>query len=345
MRAARIFEDLSLRLADVQAPAPGPGEVLVRVHAAGVCGTDLHILDGMIKPDPYPMTIGHEAAGVVAEAGEGAKLRAGDRVAVYNKLFCGWCEQCLAGRPNICDTEPGQLGFNMDGGDAEYVAVPERNLVPGPDSVNFATAAVLTCAGMTAVHATKLSGLRLGQTAVVDGIGGVGILVTQAARQAGARVIAVADSEQKRQFALEYGATDGVVVAAPDDYEKLPSAVRELTGGRGADVFFELVGTTGSMTAGVRCLAKGGRFVSTGYTDQPLNVHPIEFILSETSLVATVAATRQDLADAIGLAATGAMTVPIAGRFPLGGVSDALDALRQRGVLGRQILDLASPEG
>jgi propanol-preferring alcohol dehydrogenase len=345
MRAARIFEDLSLRLADVQAPAPGPGEVLVRVHAAGVCGTDLHILDGMIKPDPYPMTIGHEAAGVVAEAGEGAKLRAGDRVAVYNKLFCGWCEQCLAGRPNICDTEPGQLGFNMDGGDAEYVAVPERNLVPVPDSVNFATAAVLTCAGMTAVHATKLSGLRLGQTAVVDGIGGVGILVTQAARQAGARVIAVADSEQKRQFALEYGATDGVVVAAPDDYEKLPSAVRELTGGRGADVFFELVGTTGSMTAGVRCLAKGGRFVSTGYTDQPLNVHPIEFILSETSLVATVAATRQDLADAIGLAATGAMTVPIAGRFPLGGVSDALDALRQRGVLGRQILDLASPEG
>jgi propanol-preferring alcohol dehydrogenase len=345
MRAARIFEDLSLRLADLPAPAPGPGEVLVRVHAAGVCGTDLHILDGMIKPDPYPMTIGHEAAGVVAEAGEGAKLRAGDRVAVYNKLFCGWCEQCLAGRPNICDTEPGQLGFNMDGGDAEYVAVPERNLVPVPDSVNFATAAVLTCAGMTAVHATKLSGLRLGQTAVVDGIGGVGILVTQAARQAGARVIAVADSEQKRQFALEYGATDGVVVAAPDDYEKLPSAVRELTGGRGADVFFELVGTTGSMTAGVRCLAKGGRFVSTGYTDQPLNVHPIEFILSETSLVATVAATRQDLADAIGLAATGAMTVPIAGRFPLGGVSDALDALRQRGVLGRQILDLASPEG
>jgi propanol-preferring alcohol dehydrogenase len=345
MLAARIFEDLSLRLADLPIPVPGLGEVLVRVHAAGVCGTDLHILDGMIKPDPYPMTIGHEAAGVVAEAGEGARLRVGDRVAVYNKLFCGWCEQCLAGRPNICDTEPGQLGFNMDGGDAEYVAVPERNLVLVPDAVDFATAAAATCAGMTAVHATKLSGLRLGQTAVVDGIGGVGILVTQAARHAGARVIAVADSEPKRQLALEHGATDGVVVAAPDDYEKLPSAVRALTGGRGADVFFELVGTTGSMAAGVRCLAKGGRFVSTGYTDQPLTVHPIEFILSETSLVATVAATRQDLADAIGLAASGAMTVPIAGRFPLGGVTGALDALRQRGVLGRQILDLASPEG
>ncbi len=341
MRAARIFEDLSLRLVDVPTPVPGPGEVLVRVHAAGVCGTDLHILDGMIKPDPYPMTLGHEAAGVVAVTGEGAGLQAGDRVAVYNKHFCGWCEQCLAGRPNICDREPGQLGFNTDGGDAEYLVVPERNLVPVPDTVDFATAAVLSCAGMTAVHAAKLSVLRLGQTAVVNGIGGVGILVTQAARHAGARVIAVADSADKRQLALEHGATDGVIAAVPEDYEDLPAAVRELTGGRGADVFFDLVGTTGSMTAGIRCLAKRGRLVCTGYTDQSLSVHPIEFILSETSLVATVAATRQDLVDALGLAASGAMTVPIAGRFPLDGVDGALDALRKRGVLGRQILDLA----
>jgi len=130
MRAARIFEDLSLRVDEAPDPSPGPGEVLVRVHAAGVCGTDLHILDGMIKPDPYPMTVGHEAAGVVEAAGEGAGVSPGDRVAVYNKLYCGACEQCLTGRHNICDNEPGQLGFNMDGGDAEYVVVPARNLVP-----------------------------------------------------------------------------------------------------------------------------------------------------------------------------------------------------------------------
>jgi alcohol dehydrogenase, propanol-preferring len=294
----------------------------------------------MIKPDPYPMTIGHEAAGVVEAAGEGAALSPGDRVAVYNKIFCGTCEQCLAGRPNVCDREPGQLGFNTDGGDAEYVAVPERNLVPVPDAVDFATAAVLTCAGMTAVHATKLSGLRLGTTAVVNGIGGVGILVVQAARAAGARVIAVADSAEKRDLALSHGAADGIIIAGAQDYATLPSAVRELTAGRGADVFFELVGTTETMTAGVRCLAKGGTFVATGYTDQPLNVHPIEFILSEASLVSTVAATRQDLEDALRMAAGGALTVPIAGRYPLDGVQGALDALRKRAVLGRQILDL-----
>jgi alcohol dehydrogenase, propanol-preferring len=340
MRAARIFDDLSLRVTDVPVPAAGPEQVLVRIHAAGVCGTDLHILDGMIKPDPYPMTIGHEAAGVVERAGDDTSLSPGDRVAVYNKLFCGWCEQCLAGRPNICDREPGQLGFNMDGGDGEYVVVPERNLVPVPDNVDFATAAVLTCAGMTAVHATQMSGLRLGDTAVVDGIGGVGILVVQAARAAGARVIAVADSSDKQDLARRHGAADGIVLAGAADYATLPERVRELTGGRGADVFFELVGTTDSMTAGIRCLAKGGRFVSTGYTDQPLTVHPIEFILSETSLVATVAATRHNLEDALRLAEAGEMTVPIASRYPLDGIQDALDALRKRGVLGRQVLEL-----
>jgi propanol-preferring alcohol dehydrogenase len=340
MRAAQIHEDLTLGVDSVDTPSPGRGEVLVRIHAAGVCGTDLHILDGMIKPDPYPMTVGHEAAGVVESTGDGVRLTVGARVAVYNKLFCGACAQCLVGRHNLCDREPGQLGFNRDGGDADYVVVPERNLVVVPEGVDLATAAVLTCAGMTAVHATKLSGLRIGDTAVVNGIGGVGILVVQAARRAGARVIAVADTPEKMALAQAHGAAGGVVLAGADGYESVPEQVRGLSDGRGADVFFELVGTTASMTAGVRTLAKGGRFVSTGYTDQVLTIHPIEFILSETSLVSTVAATLPDLEDALLLAAEGAMVVPIAGRYPLEGISDALTALRQRTVLGRQILEL-----
>ena len=341
MQAARIHEDLTLRLDDVDTPQPGRGEVLVRIHAAGVCGTDLHILDGMIKPDPYPMTLGHEAAGVVEAVGDDVSLQPGDRVAIYNKIFCGHCEQCLRGRQNICDNEADQLGFNRDGGDADYVVVPEQNAVVMPAGVDFAAAAVLTCAGMTAMHATKLSNLRVADTAVVDGIGGVGILVVQAAAHAGARVIAVADSEEKLQFAREHGARDGLLVATPEAYDDLAGGIRELTDGRGTDVFFELVGTTRSMTAGIRSLAKGGRFVSTGYTDQQIEIHPIEFILPESSFISTVAATRIDLQDAMALAASGALTVPIAGTFPLEDVSAALDALRQRGVLGRQVLQIA----
>jgi propanol-preferring alcohol dehydrogenase len=344
MRAARIHDDLTLAIDSVDTPSPARGEVLVRIHAAGVCGTDLHILDGMIKPDPYPMTVGHEAAGVVEAVGEGVRMAVGTRVAVYNKLFCGACAQCLVGRHNLCDGEPGQLGFNRDGGDAEYVVVPEHNVVPVPDGVDLASAAVLTCAGMTAVHATKLSSLRIGETAVVNGVGGVGILVIQAARRAGARVIAVTDTQDKLELARSHGAVEGLVVSGADGYDTVAEQVRALSGGRGADVFFELVGTTASMTAGVRSLAKGGRFVSTGYTDQSLTIHPIEFILSETSWVSTVAATRPDLEDALQLAAEGAMVVPVAGRYPLEGISDALTALRQRAVLGRQVLELVGAE-
>ncbi len=184
------------------------------------------------------------------------------------------------GRTNICDNEPEQLGFNRDGGDAEYVVVPEQNAVPVPDGVDLATASVLTCAGMTAIHATKLSGLRLGDTAVVDGIGGVGILVAQAAAHAGARVIAIGDSEEKldarRRSTVRATACSSTRLRATT---RSPERVRALTDGRGIDVFFELVGTTQTMTAGIRSLAKGGRFVSTGYTDQsardpPDRVHP-----------------------------------------------------------------------
>jgi threonine dehydrogenase-like Zn-dependent dehydrogenase len=153
-------------------------------------------------------------------------------------------------------------------------------------------------------------------------------------------VIAIADSEEKLQLALDHGAADGVLVDTADVYDGLAGRIRELTGGRGADVFFELVGTTRTMAAGIRSLAKGGRFVSTGYTDQSIEIHPIEFILSETSLVSTVAATPLDLRGALALAAAGAMRVPVAGRFPLAGLEEALAALRGRSVLGRQVLEL-----
>ena len=132
---------------------------------------------------------------------------------VYNKIFCGACEQCLAGRQNICDNEPGQFGFNLNGGYAEYLSAPSRNLIPLPDTVDYATASVLACAGMTAVHAARLSNLSVGETAVVNGIGGVGSMVLQVAALAGARVLAVADTPEKLTMARSYGAEGGIVVA------------------------------------------------------------------------------------------------------------------------------------
>src|SRR5579859_6882484 len=314
MRAVQIWEDLSLRIGECEAPRPGAGQVLVRVRAAGVCGTDLHITSGMHRPDHYPMTLGHEAAGVVEAAGPGVSIAAGTPAAIYNKLSCGMCEQCLRGRQNLCDNDPRQLGLNVDGGDADYVVVPERNAVPVPAALDLAVAAALTCAGMTAVHAVRLSGLRASETAVVNGVGGVGILLIQVARHAGAQVIAVCDTAEKLRLATSHGAMDGVVAAAPDDYLSLPTRIRSMTGGQGADAYFELVGTHLTMTAGIACLAKRGRFISTGYTSEEISLHPLDLILGERSILATVAATRWDLETAIRLATSGTITVPIAAR-------------------------------
>ena len=145
--------------------------------------------------------------------------------------------------------------------------------MPVPDGVDLATAAVLTCAGMTAMHATTLSGLRLGDTAVVDGIGGVGSLVVQAAAHAGARVIAIADSDEKIALAKELGARRRARRRAGRATRPWRSALRGLTGGRGTDVFFELVGTTQTMNAGIRSLAKGGTVRLDGLHG-PVDRHP-----------------------------------------------------------------------
>jgi alcohol dehydrogenase, propanol-preferring len=340
MRAARVKSDGTLEMQDLEKPLAAPGQVLVAVKAAGVCGTDLHILDGMIRPDVYPMTLGHESAGVVEQVGAGVQLAVGTRVVVYNKLFCGTCNQCLGGYQNLCDREAGQFGFNRDGGDAGYQVIPESNAVPIPDGVDFATAAVLACAGMTAVHVVRVSRLASGEVVAVNGIGGVGILVVQAARRAGALVIAVADSDEKLELAKLHGAQDGFVVTSDEGFENLPAELRARTGGRSADVVFELVGTSASMLAGVRALSKHGRFVSTGYTDEPISMHPIELILSETSILSTVAATRLDLEEAVRMAADGSLVVPIARRYPLDEIGTALTALRARHVLGRQVVEM-----
>ena len=328
MHAARIHEDLSLRVEEIDDLKPGPGDVLVRIHAAGVCGTDLHILDGMIKPDVYPMTLGHEAAGIVEDVGEGVSLDAGVAVAIYNKIFCGRCEQCLKGRTNICDNEPSQLGFNRDGGDAEYVIVPEQNAVPVPDGVDLATASVLTCAGMTAVHATKLSGLRLGDTAVVDGIGGVGIIVAQAAAHAGARVIAIGDSEQKLALAKAHGATDGVLVDAPESSrdgsrpDPCPHGRsrhrRVLRAGRD-DADDERRDPVAGQGWSVRCRpatrTRCSRSIRSSSSCPRRTSSPPSPRRGWTCR--TPSCSRRG----------GALTVPIAARYPLDGVHDALDAL------------------
>lgn len=312
--------------------------VLVRTKAAGICGTELHILDAMIEPPWYPFVLGHEAAGVVEHVPDGVTgVSVGDRVAVYNFVGCGTCHWCRTGREEVCTAPKGQLGFSLDGTFRDIIPVPASCLVPLPDNVSFETGALLSCSGMTAVHATRLAGVSLGQTVVVDGVGGVGLMVIQTAAAAGARVLAVSDTAEKGALAREAGADD-VIVLGPDGYDVVADAIKERTGGAGADHFFELVGTTDSMRAGIRGLARHGTAMLIGYTTEELTIHPVELILSETRIMSSVAAARQDLETAVELASRGVLAAQIDTRYPIDDVGIGFDRLRNRAVNGRNVL-------
>lgn len=338
MRAALLAEDGSVSIETVADPVASEGAALVRIAAAGVCGTELHFQDGLLTPNRYPFIMGHESAGVVESAPADADLRPGDRVAIYNMIGCGRCEFCRMSLEELCDAPAGQIGFNVDGGFAEFVAVPLDNLIPIPDSVPFETAAALACSGMTAVHAVRMAGLGLGDTAVVNGIGGVGLMVLQAARLAGGTTIAVGDAEEKLTLARAAGAAHTILIPDAEGYDALPDRVRDVTNGRGSNAYFELVGTTRTMTAGVRSLAKTGTFVSIGYTDEEIQLSPIDLILGERRIFSSVAAAKQDLETALQLAGDGRMDAAIDTRYPLDELPTALTRLRNREVQGRNVI-------
>jgi len=337
MKAAVLVDGGEVRVEEVPEPR-ADGWALVEARAAGVCGTELHFLEGMIPPPHERFVLGHESAGVVREVPEGSAVGPGDRVAVYNFVGCGRCAPCRTGRESLCLDPVGQLGFSLPGGFADVVRVPAANLVPLPDSVSFETAAVLACSGMSVVHASRLAGIGLGDTVVVDGIGGVGLMAVQVARAAGARVIAVADSDERGELACSLGAAAAVVLPGGEGYEGLPDRVRALTGGAGADHYVELVGTEQTLLAGIRSLGRGGKLVIIGYTGDHLNVHPVELILSEIQVVTSVAASRRDLEAAIDLSAAGRLHVTVDTRYPLSEIGTALERLRARRVKGRNVV-------
>lgn len=337
MKAALLYDGGEVRVEEMEIPR-ADGWALVSARAAGVCGTELHFVEGMIPPPTVPFLLGHESAGVVLEAPAGSGVSEGDRVAVYNMVGCGQCGPCRTGRESLCVAPVGQLGFTLPGVFSDVVRAPAQNLIPLPDEVSFETAAVLSCSGMSVVHASRLAGIGLGDSVVVNGVGGVGLMAIQVAVAAGARVIAVADVREKAELARTVGAADAVLLEGGAGYDGLPELVRDLTAGAGADHFVELVGTGDTIRAGIRSLGRGGKFVFIGYTGDHIDVHPIELILSEIQIVTSVAASRNDLETAIGLAADGRLEVTVDTRYPLDEIGTALDRLKARQVRGRNVV-------
>ena len=332
MRVAELTRNRTLRLGERPVPGVPGGWTVVRVAAAGVCGTELHFLDGLLDPRGETRVLGHEVAGTVC--GPGVR---GQRAAIYNVLNCRTCRYCRSDRDRLCERSQGMIGFTVDGGFAEYVVVPEANLVPLPESVTLEAGAVLACSGMTAVHAVRLAGIGIGELVVVNGIGGVGLMLTQVAALAGATVLVAADDPAKLDLAESLGARAGLLIENPEAYETLPKKASRLLG-RAPDVFFETVGTRETMQAGFRCLAPGGAFVQIGYTSQSLDIHPGALIRNELRILTSAAGSKNDLETAIALASQGRLKVVIANRTNLDRLGDAISSLADRRVLGRNVI-------
>ncbi|HYG68726.1 MAG TPA: zinc-binding dehydrogenase [Anaeromyxobacteraceae bacterium] len=336
MRAIRYHGPKQpLRLEDVPPPEPGEGDVLVRVTAAGLCHTELHFLSGLLNLGVAPVTLGHEIVGRIERAGAGVPdARVGERVILSYYVGCGACAHCLRGDENLCDALRAEYGFFSDGGFADLVRVPARNAVPLPDEVSDEAAAPIGCGVTTAIHAAGLGRVGMGDWVVVYGAGAVGFGLVQVARLRGARVIAVGRTPAKLERARELGA-DAVVRAGAED---VAARVRELTGGRGADVVFELVATRETMDASVKALAKRGRLVFVGYSEDRFDVHPIQLVVNEQVVTASVGNTLAELKLAVELVASGRVKTVVDRTLPLERFQEGVDALRDGKLVGRAVL-------
>ncbi len=335
MRAVRFHgPDHGVVVEDVDRPEAGPGEVVIDVKAAGVCGTELHFLDGLLTPAQTPITLGHEVAGIVADVGDGVEdVAAGTRVAVHYFHACGRCAHCRAGDDHLCDAPLGFLAFVTDGGFAEQVVGPASAVVPVPDGLDLVEAASLCCSGTTALHATAAADVRAGDTAVVYGVGGVGLALVQVLRMADARVVAVARSHERLDKARELGA-DVTVQAGVQD---VAAAVRDATSGVGADSVFDLVGTAATGRSALDCLAKGGALVYVGYSFDEITFSPLSMVVPEQRILTSVSNRRSELVDALRLGADGSLRTPVT-TAPLDKAAEVLDDLRAGRVVGRAVL-------
>jgi len=337
MQAAVLREFGELRLESWPRPEPGPGEVLCRVRACGLCGTDLKIVSGGFRgtwPPELPFIIGHEWSGEVAAFGPGAEtgeLSIGDRVVAENHVGCGRCSMCRAGRYNLCERvrEPGfkLYGHTAPGALAEYAVRPAVALHRVPPEVSDLAAALVNQGALT-VHAARRARLGPGASVAVFGPGLLGLLMLQVARAAGATEVVMVGRGPRLAVARELGCTVIVDYEAGDPV----AAVRAATGGRGVDCVFDCSGNTAVVSQAVRCARRGGTVAFLGLTGGGTAELPIDAVTLDELDVLGVRSSPNAYPAMIALLASGAVrTDPLTTHvYPLSDISLAFTALQRR---------------
>ena len=308
MKAMVLAEYKRLELVDVPQPSPGSGEVLIRVAACGICGSDVHGYDGSSGRRIPPIVMGHEAAGVVAEVGAGVhSWRPGDRVTFDSTVSCGECAFCRRGDVNLCERRE-VLGvscgeYRRAGAFAEYLVVPERILYALPDAMPFAEAAMLEAISV-ALHAVRMAGVQGGETALIVGAGMIGLLTLQAARIAGCSRVLVADIDATRLRMAEVLGADEVLQLSGAEMSR--EVLRRTAAG--VDVALEAVGREETVTAAIESVAKGGTVVLIGNISPRVSI-PLQTVVSRQLRLQGTAASSGEYPQAIELVASGKIKV------------------------------------
>lgn len=346
MRALRMTRWQSdPELVEVPEPEAGPGQVVVRVGGAGACHSDLHVMHDYpegVMPFRLPFTLGHENAGWVHQLGPGVEgFEVGQPVAVYGPWGCGRCQRCSAGAEIYCEDPASALvpggggGLGADGGMADLMLVPEaRFLFPLPDGLDPVQAAPLTDAALTPYHAVRRSLPKLlpGSTAVVIGVGGLGHLGVQVLKALSAtRVLAVDTREDALRLAEKCGA-DASFLSGEDT----EAALRDATGGRGADLVLDFVGAEPTLALGSRVVRNLGDLTIIGAAGGvlPVNFYSVPY---EASIQSTVWGSRPELAEVLELAAAGHLTAEIT-TFPLERATEAYRQMADGTLSGRAVV-------
>ena len=312
-------------------PRITPTEALVRVRASGLCSTDLHLASGRQPLGELPRILGHELSGDVVETGsQVTQWRDGDRVTAAIDVTCGRCRHCLSGNTQRCRTMT-RIGFERDGGHADYVAVPATNLVKLPDEVSYEAAAILPDAVACMYHTLITRGrVGVGQRVLILGAGGLGIHGVQIARNAGAEVLATSRRAPRRALAQRYGA----VSLDPAD-GSLEAIVTEMTAGDGVDVVVDNIGTRESVRRGLANLRPGGRFLVVAYVDEAFEVPSLPLFKHEQELIGCRGSTKQDLIDVVELVRRGRITPVLGNSYPLAAIAEATACLEAGEAAGR----------
>ncbi|SFS31884.1 zinc-dependent alcohol dehydrogenase [Saccharopolyspora flava] len=337
MQALVVQQPNVLEIQEKPVPLPGPNEVLARVRSTSICGTDAHLINGDYPgfwPPAFPFTPGHEWAGDIVQLGPGAEelgWKVGDRVAGTSHNACGVCQKCVEGRYNLCENygKPGlhaQYGHNHQGADATYAVHNVKCIFRLPDSISYDEGAIIDPASI-ALHVARRGNINPGDTVAITGAGAIGMLAADAARICGAaRVVVVG-----RGYRLKKAGALGSEIVDSEAGDPV-AEVRELTGGRGADVVLECAGVPQTLTWAMAMLRKGGRCAMVGIPTEDVMLACKSLVLDELELVGS-RASAGEMRRVMPFVADGRMQVGelITHRFPLVEYEKALATFNDRG--------------